>query len=127
MNVDLHWPKAIDSLETAVYNELRNRLFDFDTVDIWFHVDPYNMQNIIVTIIDRNNDKNRIIDRRVFSLAGCDIPDIDVITMNICDSIIDNNLNRVKYRGHVCICPNCGAPVNAQKCSYCGTVFKEEK
>ena len=120
-----YWPIAIKSLEKAVSKQLSERDFIFDTIYMCHNYNPFEMTEKILTVID-GGTINEVISISRELHKDCLL---DEITKDICDSIIDANPNRVRYRKYKVYCQHCGAPIqpNEPHCPYCGQPYIEFK
>lgn len=120
-----YWPLAIKSLEKAVSKQLSERDFIFDTIYMCHNYDTFEMTDKILTVLD-DGTRNRVIFITREPNKDCLL---DEIAKDICDSIIDANPNRVRYRKYKVYCQHCGAPIqpNEPHCPYCGQPYIEFK
>lgn len=119
-----YWPLAIKNLEKAISEQLSERNFIFESISVLHQFNEFDMKNKFITILDGDNKARQII-------WSTSVPSedtmFDTLAKDICDSIIEANPNRIRYRKYKVYCQHCGAPIqpNEPNCPYCGQPYVE--
>lgn len=125
-----NWPIVVMMFERDISKQLSDRNFIFEKLSVMSQRDEMNLKTKLLVIIDSRSEEGCYNKSRQILYSHVlpdEITDYSKMVTDICNAIIDNHPNRVRYRKYKVYCQHCGAPIqpNEPNCPYCGQPYVE--